>query len=140
MNDQQKALLRDELTRDEGLRLKPYRCTAGKLSIGVGRNLDDVGISKSEALAMLDADIERTAAELDRRLPWWRHLDEVRQRVVLNMAFNLGVSGLIGFRRTLAAISAGKFEDAASEMLRSKWAEQVGERAQRLAAMMARGE
>lgn len=137
MNDE---LLRAELVRDEGLRLKPYRCTAGKLSIGVGRNLDDVGISKSEALAMLDADIERTAAELDRRLPWWRHLDEVRQRVVLNMAFNLGVSGLIGFRRTLAAISAGKFEDAASEMLRSKWAEQVGERAQRLAAMMARGE
>ena len=136
MNDE---LLRAELVRDEGLRLKPYRCTAGKLSIGVGRNLDDVGISKSEALAMLDADIERTAAELDRRLPWWRHLDEVRQRVVLNMAFNLGVSGLIGFRRTLAAISAGKFEDAASEMLRSKWAEQVGERAQRLAAMMARG-
>lgn len=137
MNDE---LLRAELVRDEGLRLKPYRCTAGKLSIGVGRNLDDVGISKDEALAMLDADIERTAGELDRRLPWWRHLDEVRQRVVLNMAFNIGVSGLLGFKRTLAAISAGKFEDAASEMLRSKWAEQVGERAQRLAAMMARGE
>ncbi len=131
--------MRDELLLDEGLKLKPYRCTAGKLTIGVGRNLDDVGITRAEALQMLENDIQRTAIELDAKLPWWRSMDEVRQRVILNMAFNLGVPGLLGFKNTLAAVQAGKYEDAAKGMLASRWAGQVGARAQRLAQMMATG-
>lgn len=131
--------MRDELLLDEGLKLKPYRCTAGKLTIGVGRNLDDVGITRTEALQMLENDIQRTAIELDAKLPWWRSLDEVRQRVILNMAFNLGVPGLLGFKNTLATVQAGKYEDAAKGMLASRWAGQVGDRAQRLAQMMAKG-
>jgi lysozyme len=131
--------MREELLLDEGLKLKPYRCTAGKLSIGVGRNLDDLGISRAEALLMLDNDIQCTATELDARLPWWRTLDEVRQRVILNMAFNLGIKGLLGFKNTLAAVQAEKWEDAANGMLASRWAGQVGARAQRLAQMMAKG-
>lgn len=131
--------MRSELIRDEGMRLKPYRDTVGKLTIGVGRNLDDVGITQTEAAHLLDSDIRRTAEELDRSLPWWRSLDEVRQRVLLNMAFNMGVTGLRGFKNTLAAVQAGKYEDAAAGMLASKWAQQVGQRAQRLADMMIKG-
>jgi lysozyme len=131
--------MREELLLDEGLKLKPYRCTAGKLTIGVGRNLDDLGITRAEALQMLDNDIQRTATELDARLPWWRTLDEVRQRVILNMAFNMGAPTLLTFKNTLAAMQAGKYEDAAKGMLASRWAGQVGDRARRLAAMMAKG-
>lgn len=131
--------MRSELIRDEAMMLKPYRDTVGKLSIGVGRNLDDVGISQVEAAHLLDADIQRTADALDKALPWWRGLDEVRQRVLLNMAFNMGVSGLLGFKHTLADVRAGNYDFAAAGMLESKWAQQVGQRAQRLADMMVQG-
>lgn len=133
-------LLRTELMRDEGVKLKPYRDTVGKLSIGVGRNLDDVGISATEAEFMLSYDIERTIKALDAALPWWRSLDATRQRVLANMAFNMGVAGLLGFKNTLAAVQSGRYEDAAAGMLASKWAGQVGERAKRLAYLMAKGE
>lgn len=131
--------MRSELIRDEGVRLKPYRDTVGKLTIGIGRNLDDVGISPVEAAQLLDSDIQRTAAELDAALPWWRGLDEVRQRVILNMAFNLGVAGLLGFKNTLINVRDGHYAAAAAGMLASKWAVQVGQRAQRLADMMMKG-
>ena len=131
--------MRAELVRDEGLRLRIYKDTVGKLTIGVGRNLDDVGISKDEAYLMLDNDIQRTSDSLDKNLPWWKTLDEVRQRVILNMAFNMGINSLLGFKNTLAAIQAGRYNDAADGMLASKWATQVGARATRLADMM-RGE
>lgn len=128
-----------ELRRDEGERLKPYRCTAGKLTIGIGRNLDDVGISKDEAALMLNNDIDQVMRQLDRELPWWRSLDEVRQRVLVNMGFNLGVPGLLAFKNTLAAVQAGRYADAANGMLASRWAKQVGPRAARLAKMMQEG-
>jgi lysozyme len=128
-----------ELTRDEGLRLKPYRCSAGKLTIGIGRNLDDVGISHGEAEIMLRNDIARAEADLDRDLPWWKTLDEVRRRVLVNMAFNLGIRGLLGFKNTLELVRTGRYLDAAQHMLDSKWAKQVGPRAVRLATMMRDG-
>lgn len=133
-------LLRTELMRDEGVKLKPYRDTVGKLTIGVGRNLDDVGISTTEAEFMLSQDIERTLKALDAALPWWHGLDATRQRVLTNMAFNMGVAGLLGFKNTLAAVKAGRYDDAAAGMLASKWAGQVGDRAKRLAYLMAKGD
>lgn len=128
-----------ELERDEGLRLKPYKDSVGKLTIGAGRNLDDVGISEEEARHLLENDVARTVADLDRHLPWWSGLDPVRQRVVINMAFNMGVAGLLGFSKTLAAMKSGDYVGAAYGMLASKWAGQVGERATRLAHMMSTG-
>ncbi|HEX8875378.1 MAG TPA: glycoside hydrolase family protein, partial [Phycisphaerales bacterium] len=128
----EETLLR-ELHRDEGLRLKPYRCTAGKLTIGVGRNLDDVGITAEEADYLLRNDVYRAEAALDRQLPWWRNLSDVRQRVILNMAFNLGMAGLLSFKTTLGHVEAGRYLEAAQSMLASKWARQVGPRAERLA-------
>lgn len=125
-----------DLKRDEGLRLKPYRDTVGKLTIGIGRNLDDVGISEAEAEYLLQQDIDRTMAEMDRLMPWWRGLDDTRKRVLINMGFNLGVPGLIKFKNTLAAVKGGRYADAARGMLASKWARQVGDRALRLAELM----
>ncbi len=127
------------LIRDEGLRLKPYKDTVGKLSIGIGRNLDDVGISEGEAIAMLENDIDRAEEGLDRNLPWWRGLDGVRQEVLVNLTFNLGITGLLGFKNTLAAMRDGLWSSAASRMLASKWARQVGKRAERLAKAMETG-
>ncbi|KVE31070.1 MULTISPECIES: glycoside hydrolase family protein [Burkholderia] len=127
-----------ELSRDEGRRLKPYVDTVGKTTIGVGRNLTDVGISDPECDAMLSSDIDRTVAWLDRNLSWWRQLDGVRQRVVINMAFNMG-GALLTFTNTLAAMKRGDYAAAADGMLASKWAQQVGARATRLAAMMRSG-
>ncbi|WP_425273781.1 glycoside hydrolase family protein [Paraburkholderia unamae] len=132
------ATLIAELSRDEGRKLKPYVDTVGKTSIGVGRNLSDVGISDAECDAMLENDVTRTVAWLDRNLSWWRNLDAVRQRVIINMAFNMG-GGLLTFVNTLAAMQRGDYAAAASGMLASKWATQVGARAQRLAQMMRTG-
>lgn len=128
-----------ELKRDEGVRLKPYTDTVGKLTIGVGRNLTDVGISDDECTALLQNDIDKVLAQLDRSLPWWRKLDPVRQRVLVNMAFNMGMTGLLTFKNTLAAVQSGSYAAAAAGMLASKWATQVGARAERLADMMRTG-
>lgn len=127
-----------ELERDEGVRLKPYLDTVGKTTIGVGRNLTDVGISQDECDGLLQNDIARTAAWLDRNLSWWAGLDPVRQRVMISMAFNMGGS-LLSFVNTLAAIQSGDYAAASAGMLSSKWATQVGARAQRLAQMMLTG-
>jgi lysozyme len=127
------------LVDHEGMKRKPYRCTAGKLTIGVGRNLDDRGISPDEAMYMLANDIRDSRRELSAAFPWFDKLDEVRQAVLIDMCVNLGLSRLQGFRNTLALIGVGKYEAAAQEMLNSKWAEQVGRRAQRLSRMMATG-
>jgi len=133
------ATLQKALVRDEGLRTRPYRCTAGKLTIGVGRNLDAVGITPAEAMAMLDNDIKTVATQLDAKLPWWRNLDEARQHVLANMAFNMGIETLCTFTNTLALVQAGKYDDAGKAMLQSKWAGQVGPRATRLAVQMQTG-
>lgn len=122
----------EQLLVDEGLRLKPYRCTAGKLTIGVGRNLEDKGISAAEALGLLDNDIGEFWKELTSLLPWVLTAPEAVQEVLLNMAFNLGVPGLLKFKETLRLLQSGGYSLAAQAMLDSKWAKQVGPRAERL--------
>jgi lysozyme len=131
--------LEEQLIRDEGLRLKPYKDSVGKLTIGVGRNLDDVGISREEATQLLANDIERAAAWVRTNLPWTLALDEVRQAALKNMAFNLG-SRLGEFRKFLAHLEAREYEQAAKEMTDSVWATQTGPRAQRLAEQIRSGE
>jgi lysozyme len=128
-----------DLRRDEGLRLKPYRCTAGKLTIGYGRNLDAKGITEAEAEDLLRDDVAGVFAELDRALPWWRDLSEGRQRGLANMAFNLGVPRLLGFRLMIGALRRSDYEEAARQALDSKWARQVGDRAERIAKLIREG-
>ena len=132
--------IKSQLVRHEGLRLKPYRCTADKLTIGIGRNLDDCGISQKEAYALLDNDIRNCEQQLLDEIPViYNALDEVRQSVLLNMCFNLGLKGLLGFINTLAFIAARDWERAANGMLASKWAKQVGLRAIELSELMRKG-
>lgn len=132
-------MLAAELVRDEDIRLKPYRDIRGKLTIGVGRNLDDEGITREEAMMLLRNDIAGRLGDLDRHIPWWRRLDEVRQLVLADMCFNLGIERLLGFRKMLAALQLGDFETAAEEMAASQWDHEVKDRAVRLVAMMRTG-
>lgn len=131
--------LKEMLVRHEGLRLKPYHDTVGKLTIGVGRNLDDFGLTNEEVLVLLHNDILRTMQEVRRAFPWYLRLNAVRQNVVLNMVFNLGLSRFLGFKKTIEALEGKNWDTAAKEMLDSKWAMQVGRRAQELSKMMKTG-
>jgi lysozyme len=128
-----------DLERDEGFSSSPYKDTVGKLTIGFGRNLTDVGISKDEARALLRNDIEIAIKELNARLDYWDILPETVQRALINMAFNMGISRLMLFGRMFAAIENGLWMEAAKEALDSKWARQVGVRSQRVAALFREG-
>jgi lysozyme len=133
-------ILKDLLLKHEGLRLKPYVDTVGKTTIGIGRNLDDKGISEAEAFMMLDHDIKDTKEQVFKTLPWAIKLDKPRQAVVLSMAFNMGLNGLLDFKNMLAAVETGNYPDAAKHMLESKWAGQVGNRATYLSKIMETGQ
>lgn len=132
--------LKEQLVRDEGLRLKPYADTTGHLTIGFGRNLSQVGISLAEAELLLDHDIQRTTADVVASLPWTIGLETVRHEALINMAFNLGIGGLLEFRKLLAACQRGDWATAAIEALNSEWAQQVGDRAYRLSRQLETGE
>lgn len=131
--------LTDQLIRDEGLRLYPYTDTVGKITIGVGRNLTDVGISAVEARQLLANDVQNAIARMEQTLPWSTGLDEVRHAALANMTFNLGIGRLCGFKNFLEALRSGDWKTARNEMLNSHWAEQVGPRAQRLAIQIETG-
>lgn len=131
--------LRRMLVHHEGLRLTPYKCPAGKLTIGVGRNLEDAGISEKEALFLLDNDIKLVKALAYNNYPWFRCLNVARQDVILSMIFNLGFAGFSKFKRTISAVEQGHYLVASTEMLDSRWATQVKGRAIELATMMQTG-
>jgi len=130
--------LKEDLIRDEGLRLKPYYCSEGKLTIGVGRNLEAKGISNSIAHLMLEEDIQELLVNSHIQ-GIIEHLNNERSEVIINMAFNLGVAGLLKFENMLEAVKAQDFDRAAVEMLDSTWAKQVKGRAVRLARQMKTG-
>jgi len=120
----------------EGMVLKPYKCPAGKLTIGVGRNLEDIGISQDEALFLLENDLNRCHQECLRSFFWYKDLDTDRQGVIQEMCFNLGLARLKTFKKMLRACEVGNYELAAHEMLSSRWSAQVGKRAETLADIM----
>ena len=129
----------EQLRRDEGVRLKAYTDTVGKLTIGVGRNLTDVGISDAEVDFLLANDVRSVQDRLS-EFPWYTALDEVRRGAVANMAFNLGVHGLLGFPHMIAALAKQDWVTAADEMANSHWASQVGARAVRLQTQILTGQ
>ena len=110
--------LAEMLKRHEGLRLLPYKDTVGKLTIGYGRNIEDVGISKQEAEFMLQGDMYRGEEALKNALPFFESLDEVRQDVLIDMAF-MGIKKLLGFVKMLDYIRQGIYDHAAIELLNS---------------------
>lgn len=132
-----------ELVRDERFVPHAYRDSRGYLTIGIGRMVDSRlggGITLDEAKFLLAHDIARVTAALEARLPYWLDLDDARQRALANMAFNLGIPRLMEFRRMFAALADGDYDTAAAEALDSRWARQVGARADRIAAMIRTGQ
>jgi len=134
--------LRQQLQRDEGTVLHAYQDSLGYWTIGTGRLIDQRrggGISQEENDFLLDNDIRRVTAEVATRLPFFQRLDPARQGVLQNMAFQMGVEGLLGFRNTLRMVQEGRYDDAARGMLNSKWARQTPNRAYRLSEQMRTG-
>jgi len=118
-----------QLKRHEGMRLKPYKCTAGKFTIGVGRNLDDVGISEDEAETLLRHDIITATRQLLNAFPWMGTLNDARIAAMINFTFNVGIGTVKKFKQTLDHMQNYNYDEAADEMMDSKWARQVGSRA-----------
>lgn len=131
------------LHRHEGWVPHAYQDSLGFWTIGYGRLIDERkggGITREEGEFLLSNDIDGKLADLDREIPWWRELDPVRQVALVNMAFNLGIGGLCKFQNMLGALQGHEWDKAAKEALRSRWARQVGVRAQEIARMLKTGE
>jgi GH24 family phage-related lysozyme (muramidase) len=132
------VVLKTRLESEEGRKRSIYTDTTGNVSVGIGRNLTGVGVSDDEIELMLSNDVARAEAFLTANLPWWTGLDDVRQSVLMDLAFNMGAE-LLQFHHMLAAVQASDWNTAFSEMLNSTWATQVGRRAQNLARIMLTG-
>jgi lysozyme len=119
----------EQLKIHEGMKLKPYKCTAGKLTIGIGRNLEDVGISEDEANMLLRHDIQEATEQLLHAFPWMDDFNDARISAMINFTFNVGIGTVKKFENTLAYMQSGEWDKAADEMMDSRWARQVGNRA-----------
>lgn len=163
-----KHSIQEQLILHEGISLIPYKCLAGKWTIGVGRNLEDTGlyefekkrllgtyeltrqevidilqvryITQEEALYMLNNDIKVIKAELEDSYRWFKFLDDVRQKVIIDMRFNLGSVGFAGFKNMIRQLELENYQKVAEEMKNSKWYSQVKTRSDRLIKMMATGQ
>ena len=131
----------EQLKRHEGIRTHAYQCTANMTTVGVGRNIDEdggLGLSIDEIEFLLENDIKRCKQELI-ALPWFPEIDSVRQDALINMCFNLGMTRLLGFKNALTAMSVGDYDLAADEFMDSRWAKQVGYRAEEVCTMIRTG-
>jgi lysozyme len=141
------VLLDAELRRDEGVEYGLYYDSLGVPTTGVGHNLQVCPLPQGWTYPLTDDqvtqlenhDIQIALASLDLHLSWWRQLDEVRQRVVANLCFQLGITRLLGFHNTLASMQAGNFTAAAAGMKNSLWYVQSGQRSIRLVQAMLTG-
>ena len=127
------------LKHHEGMRLRPYKDSVGKLTIGYGHNLDANGIPEWVADALLQTSIYKYAYDTTRVVPSYHSLTDARQEVLVEMVFNMGPAGLATFKLTLGYIEAQDWKAASKEMLDSEWATQVGNRAKSLSRKFARG-
>lgn len=137
-----KSELTKQLRRDEGVEYSAYQDHLGYWTIGVGRLIDSKKgghLTDTEVDFLLANDIDKFTSQVGQFLPWTAKLDDARKGVLINMAFNLGTQGLLGFKNTLKMIEEGRYEEAATAMLQSKWANQVKGRATRLAEQMRTG-
>ena len=128
------------IRRREGLCFQPYRCPAGKLTIGYGHNLDARGISLEAAELLLRQDIQIAYKQVKNTFPWWAKLTDARFFVLVDLVYNMGLSDVCGFKKMLAALEDGNYETAASELLDSRYARQLGQRAHENAEMLKSGE
>jgi len=135
----ERTTLEAMVARQEGYREYMYKCTAGKTTIGYGTNLD-AGLPEDEAFALLRMRLDKIGAELRKQLPWYGQLNASRQDVLRNMAYQMGIAGLLGFKNALAAMERQDWSTASAEMLDSKWARSDSpNRARELATIMRTG-
>ncbi len=139
LTQESRAKLKTLLVRHESYKQFPYQDTTGHLTIGIGRNLDEKGISTTEAFYLLDEDILYFTSKLSANLPFFDDLNDARKIALVDMCFNLGVKGLLGFKKMIDALANKNYQRAAFEMLNSKWAEQVGQRAEVLSDIVRTG-
>ena len=135
--------LKQQLIRDEGSVSHAYKDSLGYWTIGVGRLIDSRkggGLSPDEIEYLLDNDIKAKTREVLLALPWMPRLSEPRQAVLIGMAFQMGIGGLLKFKRMLGSIEDGQYVEAAEEMVKSRWAMQTPKRAYRMAQQMETGE
>ena len=137
MNENQLDRVRKRLISEESLKLKLYHCTAGKLTIGVGRNVEDRGITHDTAMQMLDEDIDICVGELEKNLSWFEDAPDKIQEVLIDLCFNMGINRLMGFVKTLHKLKTGAYKEAAVELLDSRYAASVPNRAKRNADIIA---
>jgi lysozyme len=147
----EQTLVWDLLIKHEGNRQFPYfdccskpfkecQCeNQGKLTIGVGRNIEDIGISESEAFALLMNDITRVNMQVENHFPWFKKLSPPRKSVVLSMVFNMGIEKFKEFKKMIGSLEQGHYSDASKQMLNSIWASQVKKRAIELSDIMESG-
>ena len=121
--------LSKQLLYHEGIRLKPYRCSADKLTIGIGRNIEDVGITEEEAFYLLNNDIKKVVEQCQRNFEWFDGLNDLRKEAIVNLVFNMGFGKFLQFKKTIKHIENEEFELAGAELLDSRYAQQVGQRA-----------
>ncbi len=140
MTPEARLKLKQLLVQHESYRQFPYADITGHLTVGIGRNLTDRGISTTEAFYLLDDDIMYFSAKLAHFLQCFNQLDENRQIALIDMCFNVGIQGFLGFKKMVAALESHDYERAANEMMDSKWAEQVGDRATTLANIIRTGQ
>ena len=130
-----RALLEDDLKREENCRLLAYLDTEGVPTIGWGHTGSEVhlGLVWGQEMAdqTLELDIDHVIDQLDQMLPWWRTLDDIRANVLAKMAYQMGIGGLLGFKQMLAHVKADEWDLAKAAGLDSLWARQTPERADR---------
>lgn len=131
--------LQDRIARHEGYRQFVYSDSLGHPTVGFGRALDTRGVSRQEALSLLENDIAAFTKEVQDALPWISTLDATRTGVLIEMAFQLGTDGLLKFHQALGCMSRGDWQGAATQMLASEWARQTPARAQELAEIVRSG-
>jgi lysozyme len=119
----------EQLKIHEGVKLKPYKCSAGKLTIGVGKNIEDNGITLEEAEYLLQNDIAEATRQLLHAFPWMVDFNDARISAMINFTFNVGIGTVKKFENTLSYMQSGEWDKAADEMMDSRWARQVGNRA-----------
>tara|TARA_B110000093_G_scaffold138269_1_gene148356 strand:- start:3867 stop:4292 length:426 start_codon:yes stop_codon:yes gene_type:complete len=135
--------LTEMLIKHEGSKSHAYMCTANKVTVGVGRNIDPeggIGLTKDEISFLLKNDIERVEDELSRRLPWILELSDVRIDALIDICFNLGLPRFLKFAKALDALEQREYDLAADEFMDSRWAKQVGNRAVTVSNMIRTGE
>ena len=137
MDDSVDKLIK-QLKKHEGVELKPYKCTSNKLTIGIGRNLEDVGISEHEAEYLLMNDLD-TYMKAAKTYDWYAGLNDARKAVIVNMLFNMGQTNFNKFLKMKQALDVGDHAEAAKQMLDSRWAKQVKGRSEELAKQMETG-